>query len=239
LVEQVVAAVAGVAEHEIRLAGAVVDPADLHRTADGHAEVLTVVGGAAGLRIGSQLIRRGVEHGPAERVVRRRGVRVLTSTAPADREIAAAAWSTRPARSAATGKAARSATAFGAAPSIPWSTKPAEAARCSLRTREAEPWRQLSADRIELAAAERREPLAHHAAIDVGHVAGERDQLCGAVGRESRRQQLTCRRLLGFTVESRLGDERACRLLLHGQRLERLRGLSAASLHRRRLVATS
>ena len=131
-----------------------------------------------------QLVGRAVEDRSAERVVAGEGVGVLAPAAAAEREPAGAA---RPAGTAATARAAA-----GAARVHP-PRRPAGAAAAAdhrpALTAGAEALRELAGGRIELAAADRLEPIAHHAAIDAGHAAVDRDRLGRTLGREAGRQE--------------------------------------------------
>ena len=129
-----------------------------------------------------QLVGRAVEHRSAERVVAREGVRVLPAAAAAERE---SPWTARsPATAARSAGSARAPTSA----KTTRSSRPTEStAESALAGREA--LRELTGGRIELSAADRLQTIVQHAAVEAGHVAGDRNGLRGSLRREAGRQQ--------------------------------------------------
>src|SRR4249920_1160554 len=128
-----------------------------------------------------QLVGCAVEHGSAEGVVAREGVRVLPAAAAAKRE---SPWTSgSPATAARPAGSARAPTA-----KTTRSSRPTEStAESALSGREA--LGELTSDRIELSAADRLQTIVEHAAVETRHVARDRNGLRGSLRREAGRQQ--------------------------------------------------
>src|SRR3954470_19588440 len=99
-----------------------------------------------------ELIRRGVERGSAERVIRLGVVRVLPPASSAEHEITATARSTG---STASTESSGATAAAGSAKSLTVATATRSKAL-----------REFTGRWIELAAADRVEPIVHHPALD-------------------------------------------------------------------------
>ena len=135
-----------------------------------------------GNRVAAELIGSRVEERSPEGVIGSGVVGVLTSTASADGEIAAAAgpapstgsaWTTWAAAPARSSRSARASAASGPAEPV----LPESAGLSAGSSGDAETWRQFACRAPELAASERLEAIAEHAAIEAGAVAGERHRL--------------------------------------------------------------
>ena len=161
-----------------------------------------------------ELVGRAVEHRSAERIVAREGVRVLPAAAAAKRECP---WPPGP---PATAARSAGATRTPASAKTTGSSGPTEStAESALAGTEA--LRELTSDRIELAATDRLQTIVEHAAVETRHVSSDRNGLRRSLRREAGRQQE--RGGLSLAIgRAHLQSRRCASLCLDRERLESL-----------------
>ena len=130
-----------------------------------------------------ELVGRAVEHRSAERIVARKGVRVLPAAAAAKRECP---WPPGP---PATAARSAGATRTPASAKTTGSSRPTESTAAESALAGTEALRELTSDRIELSATDRLQAIVEHAAVETRHVSSDRNGLRRSLRREAGRQQ--------------------------------------------------